>query len=280
MIYTHQEVADMLNVSLSSVKNYIKDLKEEDPSIDFNNIDDDIYKKIEDIAIQKNPHVRKFKDLENKINSLNSELSKKEDTINELNETISTMKDNHIKDLRESTHKYLSLQEQSNLLLAQLSSNFKALTDQTSARDTNRTNNYETQKYINDDQEIDHLFDQDIEDTNQETKSKNSLSNNNLDSEINSSGIDLENNNSNSEENYKVSFDNDFDLSHVFDEQGLGDEGINANYTKSEEDKINMSNEDSSLKSEIDSDLNPKKDQESGSEVKVGFLQKLFGRKK
>lgn len=273
MVYTHQEVADMLNVSLSSVKNYIKDLKEENNSIDFNNIDDDVYKMIEDIAIQKNPHVRKFKDLEHKINSLNSEISKKEETINELNETISTMKDNHINDLRESTHKYLSLQEQSNLLLAQLSSNFKALTDQSSVNSSNNYS-YTQEDLIEDDLYIQDISEEDAADRIEKNDDTAHAQDNDTlegvaDIQANASGVDLENN------DVEVSFNKDFQVDDVFVEEEYesdSDESLN----NKENDQVKPYVEEAHGDPTTNYDH---RDIDTGK-VKVGLLQKLFGRRK
>lgn len=124
--YTHLEAASLLNVSESSIKLYIKELTDEEKEGKFNKKNqpnDQGVSTLLSIARERNPYLKKYDEYEKIISEKDKELEELKDRLKELEEENLALHKSYVEYAEKSTERFGKLQEQSNLIIAQLSNN-------------------------------------------------------------------------------------------------------------------------------------------------------------
>lgn len=124
--YTQSEAASLLNVSESSIKLYIKDLTDEEKKGKFNKKNqpnDDGISILLSIAREKNPYLKKYDEYEEIISKKDKELKELKSKLKQLEKENLDLHKSYVEYAEKSTERFGELQEQSNIIIAQLSKN-------------------------------------------------------------------------------------------------------------------------------------------------------------
>lgn len=124
--YTQSEAASLLNVSESSIKLYIKDLTDEEKKGKFNKKNqpnDDGISILLSIAREKNPYLKKYDEYEEIISKKDKELKELRLKLKKLEKDNLALHKSYVDYAEKSTERLGKLQEQSNIIIAQLSKN-------------------------------------------------------------------------------------------------------------------------------------------------------------
>lgn len=124
--YTQSEAASLLNVSESSIKLYIKDLTDEEKKGKFNKKNqpnDDGISILLSIAREKNPYLKKYDEYEEIISKKDKELKELKLKLKLLEKENLDLHKSYVDYAEKSTERFGKLQEQSNIIIAQISKN-------------------------------------------------------------------------------------------------------------------------------------------------------------
>lgn len=124
--YTQSEAASLLNVSESSIKLYIKDLTAGEKKGKFNKKNqpnDDGISILLSIAREKNPYLKKYDEYEEIISKKDKELKELRLKLKKLEKENLDLHKSYVDYAEKSTERFGKLQEQSNIIIAQISKN-------------------------------------------------------------------------------------------------------------------------------------------------------------
>ena len=128
--YTQSEAAELVGVSEPTIKNYIKDLSSEEMAGKFNGRSQPNKEGIEllkSIAAAKNPNYKKYLEYENKISELKDQIKTLKDENQKLKEEKFSLVEKQNSEILTLTERLASLQEQSNIIIAQQTKTQKEL---------------------------------------------------------------------------------------------------------------------------------------------------------
>jgi chromosome segregation ATPase len=124
--YTQTEAASLINVSESSIKLYIKELSDDEKEGKFNdkNQPNDLgIQALLSIAEDRNPYLKKYKEYEKIINDKDNEIKYLKNRIELLENKNKELNKRYIEYSEKVSNRFGELQEQSNIIIAQLSKN-------------------------------------------------------------------------------------------------------------------------------------------------------------
>lgn len=124
--YTQTEAASLINVSESSIKLYIKELSDDEKEGKFNdkNQPNDLgIQALLSIAEDRNPYLKKYNEYEKIINDKDNEIKYLKNRIELLENKNKELNKRYIEYSEKVSNRFGELQEQSNIIIAQLSKN-------------------------------------------------------------------------------------------------------------------------------------------------------------